>query len=133
MPSVNNNTRPARSGKRPYLHLDLDSLGAALKAARNNAAAIKCFLAVQHQITVTKRAQISLTTALCEKFGILDRKAKERGLRFWEEAGIFTVIRKPGKNPLVEIVQPLKVADGVKDQPSILCNAPEIRLNCGFG
>lgn len=130
---MNNNTRPARSGKRPYLHLDLDSLGAALKAARNNAAAIKCFLAVQHQITVTKRAQISLTTALCEKFGILDRKAKERGLRFWEEAGIFTVIRKPGKNPLVEIVQPLKVAAGVKDQPSILCNAPEIRLNCGFG
>ena len=124
---------PARSGKRPYLHLDLDSLGAALKAARNNAAAIKCFLAVQHQMTVTKCAQISLTTALCEKFGILDRKAKERGLRFWEEAGIFTVVRKPGKNPLVEIVQSLKVAAGVKDQPSILCNAPEIRLSCGFG
>jgi hypothetical protein len=125
MLSANNNTMPARSGKRPYLHLDLDSLGAALKAARNNAAAIKCFLAVQHQRTVTKCAQISLTTALCEKFGILDRKAKERGLRFWEEAGIFTVVRKPGKNPLVEIVQPLKVAAGVKDQPSILGNAPK--------
>ena len=108
MLSANNNIMPARSGKRPYLHLDLDSLGAALKAARNNAAAIKCFLAVQHQMTVTKCAQISLTTALCEKFGILDRKAKERGLRFWEEAGIFTVVRKPGKNPLVALVQPLR-------------------------
>jgi hypothetical protein len=108
MLSANNNTMPARSGKRPYLHLDLDSLGAALEAARNNAAAIKCFLAVQHQITITKCAQISLTTALCEKFGILDRKAKESGLRYWEGAGIFKVVRKPGKNPLFELVQPLR-------------------------
>jgi len=77
-------------------------------AARNNAAAIKCFLAVQHQMTVTKCAQISLTTALCEKFGILNRKAKERGLRYWEGAGIFNVVRKPRKNPLVELVQPLR-------------------------
>ena len=125
MLSGDNNTMPVRAVRRPYLHLDLDSLGAALKAAGNNAAAIKCFLAVQHQITVTKCAQISLTNALCKKFGILDRKAKDRGLRFWEEAGIFTVVRKPGKNPLVEIVQPLKVAVGVKDQPSILGNAPK--------
>ncbi len=102
---------PAKAERRPYLHIGLDLLGAALKAAGNNAAAIKCFMAVQHQITVKKRAQISLTTALCEKFGILNRKAKDRGLRFWESAGIFNVVRKPGKNPSVEIVQPLQISE----------------------
>jgi hypothetical protein len=107
----NNNTILARAERRPYLHIGLDLLGAALKNAGNNAAAIKCFMAVQHQITVKKCAQISLTTALCEKFGLLNRKAKERGLRFWEKAGIFNVVRKPGKNPLVELVQPLRIAE----------------------
>jgi hypothetical protein len=116
---ANNNTMSARSGKRPYLHLDLNSLGAALKTAGNNAAAIKCFLAVQHKINVTKCTQIRLTTELCEKFGIFNRKAKERGLGFWEEAGIFNVVRKPGKNPLVELVQPLRIAElaSVRGEP----------------
>ncbi len=83
--------------------------------------------------TETKAFSIILTTALCEKFGIFDLEAKEHGLRFWEEAGIFTALRKLGKKPRVELVQPLKVAAGVKDQRSILCNAPEIRLSCSFG
>jgi hypothetical protein len=44
--------------------------------------------------------------ALCEKFGILDRRAKESGFSFWEEAGILSAGRKAGKNPLAELVPP---------------------------
>jgi hypothetical protein len=105
------NPIPVRAVRRPYLHLDLDCLGTARKAAGNNAAAIKCVLSEQRQINVKKCAQSSLPTALCEKFGILNRKAKERSLRFWELAGIFSLSRKPGKNPLVEFVQPLRIAE----------------------
>ena len=115
-----------RAVRRPYLHLDLDCLGAALKAAGNNADAIKCFLSEQRQINVNRCAQSSLPTALCEKFGILNRKAKERGLRFWEAAGIFSLFREPGKNPLVELVQPLSVTAlaSVKHEPHHTLHCP---------
>jgi hypothetical protein len=91
-------------------------------------------LAVQHQINVKKCAEIRLASALCEKFGILNWNAKERGLRFWETAGIFFVVRKPGKNPLDELVQPLRIAalTSVKDEHPMRCNDSQIRINCGL-
>jgi len=36
---------------------------------------------------------------------------KERGLRFWETSGIFSVARKPRENPLMNAIE----ADGIVD------------------
>jgi hypothetical protein len=71
---------------------------------------------------------------LCEKFGIFNRKAKERGLGFWEEAGIFNVVRKLGMHPLVDLVQPLRIAElaSVRGGTPMRCNDCQIRLSCGL-
>ena len=44
------------------------------------------------------------------------------------------MVRKPGKNPLVEFVQPLiEALARVKDEPPRMrCNDSQIRLNCGL-
>jgi len=87
-----------------YLHLDLEPLSAALSLAGSNAAAIKCYIAVCHRARVSKNVNVKFTTDLCQSFGLMDRKAKDRGLRFWEEVGLWTVVRLSGKNPVVQII-----------------------------
>lgn len=46
---------------------------------------------------------VTLTTAILARFGVQDRKAKYRGLRALEEAGLIGVLRVPRRNPLVTI------------------------------
>jgi len=48
------------------------------------------------------------------KRGVVEEIAgfvKERGLRFWETSGIFSVARKPRENPLMNAIE----ADGIVD------------------
>jgi hypothetical protein len=46
---------------------------------------------------------VGLTTAVLKRFGIDNRDAKDDGLAFIESAGMVTVTRKAGKNPLVTV------------------------------
>ncbi len=47
---------------------------------------------------------LKLTTAVLNRFGI-NRKVKTRALTALEGAGLISVSRQPGKNPLVSILE----------------------------
>jgi DNA-binding transcriptional ArsR family regulator len=49
------------------------------------------------------RQNIKLTTSGLKRFGV-DRKAKDRALAALEEAGLISVIRQRGRNPLITLV-----------------------------
>jgi hypothetical protein len=91
--------------RRQFLHIDnLDSFTAAAVLGGSGSAALKCWLAVTHRARVTRKTTVKLTTSLCQQFGILNRKAKESGLRHWEALGVFQILRKSGKNPSVTVI-----------------------------
>jgi hypothetical protein len=103
---LNNNTK----GRRPqYLHFDnLQALTAAATMAGNSCAALKMWMAVTHRSRIEGNNTVRVGTALCRQFGIVTRKAKDSGLRFWERRGVFSVDRPIGKNPIVTIMCKLR-------------------------
>jgi DNA-binding transcriptional ArsR family regulator len=48
---------------------------------------------------------LKLTSKTLELFGVLDRSTKTRALQSLEGAGLVRVVRRPGKNPLVTILE----------------------------
>lgn len=54
---------------------------------------------------------LTVSSALLARFGIEDRGIKYRALRALEGAGLIRVHRRPGKNPLVDILG-VRVAEG---------------------
>lgn len=93
--------------RRQFLYIaDLHSYTAASILA-SSLSALKIWVLVEFQSRVNGGREVVLSTELCRKFGILNRKAKESGLRHWERAGIFRVQRPTGKNPRVTVVQQL--------------------------
>ena len=92
-------------GRKKFLHIDdFDGFTAAATLSGNGSAALKCWLAITHRARVEGKREVPLTTQLCEEFGILNRKAKESGLRHWEMLGVLKVHRQTGKNPQVTII-----------------------------
>ncbi len=89
---------------RQFFYADLAELQSALAAAGDSGAAIKVWLAVTYKARVTRSAVVKVTTSLCRKFGIHDRKAKTRGIGKWAQLGMWKVSTANGKNPVVEIV-----------------------------
>lgn len=94
-------------GAKHFLHIDLDSLTMPSTLSGNGSAALKCWLAITWQARVEGKREVTLTNALCRRFGIHGRKAKESGLRHWEMLGLFKVHRQTGKNPRVTIIADL--------------------------
>ena len=89
---------------RQFFYADLNELECILAAAGDSGAAIKMWLAVSYKARVTRSAVVKVTTNLCRKFGINDRKAKTRGIAKWTHLGLWKAIKTNGKNPVVEII-----------------------------
>lgn len=89
---------------RQFFYADLNELQRILAAAGDSGAAIKMWLAVSYKARVTRSAVVKVTTSLCRKFGINDRKAKTRGIARWTDLGLWKSTKANGKNPVVEIV-----------------------------
>ena len=60
-------------------------------------------LAIWWQAGMHGRQNVKLTTAGLKRFGV-DRKAKDRALAALEEAGLVSVVRQKGRNPLITLV-----------------------------
>jgi hypothetical protein len=60
-------------------------------------------LAIMFEVGRRRSQQIILTAAILERFHV-NRKAKYRALEKLEGAKLISVIRKPGKNPLVTVL-----------------------------
>jgi hypothetical protein len=64
---------------------------------------IMAALAIWFQSGMHGRHNFKLTTSGLQRFGV-DRKAKDRALAALEEAGLITVTRQRGRNPLITLV-----------------------------
>ena len=60
-------------------------------------------LATWFEVGRRRSHEITLTTAICKRFGV-NRKAKYRGLSSLEEAGLVSVQRQSRKNPIVTVL-----------------------------
>jgi hypothetical protein len=56
-----------------------------------------------------RQHDLSLTSAALKRFGVEERSTKSRALAALEKAGLIRVVRQPGKNPRVTL---LEVSDG---------------------
>jgi hypothetical protein len=52
-----------------------------------------------------RKYDLSLTSATLQRFSVTDRSTKYRALKSLENAGLIQVRRRPGKNPLVTILE----------------------------
>ena len=74
------------------------------KAARLPGRALHVALAVRHQSALKRSSTVTLPNKQLVEFGV-DRDTKRRGLAALEAAGLLIVERKPGRNPIVTIVE----------------------------
>src|SRR5689334_1753578 len=74
------------------------------KAARLPGRALHVALALRHQSALKRSQTVTLPNRQLAEFG-LDRDAKRRGLAALENARLVIVERKPGRNPIVTIVE----------------------------
>jgi hypothetical protein len=98
--------------------IPLNWLGRA--AALSGKAPLATALAIMFEVGRRRSKQITLTTAILNRFNV-NRKAKYRALKRLEGANLISVIRTPRRNPIVTVL----VAD---DQPLA---APETRSDNG--
>jgi DNA-binding transcriptional ArsR family regulator len=72
-------------------------------AAKLPGRALHVALAIQHQAALERSSSVALSNKHCSALGV-DRDAKRLGLAVLEANGLVIVDRKPGRNPLVTIV-----------------------------
>ena len=68
-------------------------------------AALAVGLALWFERGRRKSDEVTLTTTICRRFGVVDRKGKYRGLAALEEAGLVAVEWRPNRNPVVTILE----------------------------
>jgi len=90
--------------------IPLDWLGRASKLPGK--APLATAIAIMFEVGRRRSPQITLTTAILERFGI-NRKAKYRGLEQLEEANLISVDRRPRRNPIVTVL-----ASNIEESPS---------------
>jgi DNA-binding transcriptional ArsR family regulator len=76
---------------------------------------IMAALAIWWQAGMHGRSNVKLTTSGLKRFGV-DRKAKDRALATLEEAGLVTVQRQKGRNPLITLVTDLPQPNADQEQ-----------------
>jgi hypothetical protein len=74
------------------------------RAANLPGRALHVALAVRHQSALKRCPRVPLPNNQLAGFGV-DRDAKRRGLVALETAGLVSVERKPGRNPIVTIIE----------------------------
>ena len=72
-------------------------------AAKLPGRALHVALAIQHQAALERSSSVALSNKHCAALGV-DRDAKRRGLAALQADGLVIVDRKPGRNPIVTIV-----------------------------
>ena len=94
-------TRPRLSA--PFLKgpIPLDWLQ---RAARLSGKALHVGNALWFRSGIERSRTVKLTNVLLQQFGV-DRHAKARALRQLEAAGLVAVSRKPGRSPMVTILE----------------------------
>lgn len=75
-----------------------------VKAARLAGKSLQVAVAIRHQCKLEKRNNISFGNTFLEEMGV-NRDAKRRALAELETAGLITVHRETGKNPIVTIIE----------------------------
>lgn len=80
------------------------------QAARLGGRALAVFLAVHHQVTISRKRTVTLPKALLAELGI-DKDAKARAIRLLEEAGLLLVQRVPGTGVRVSLSTSANVND----------------------
>jgi DNA-binding MarR family transcriptional regulator len=75
-----------------------------IKASKCSGKALAVAIAIRYRSGLCKTNQITLTSRVLEKFGI-DRSAKSRAIQCLEEAGLISVERQHGKNPVITILE----------------------------
>jgi len=83
---------PARD---PFLYSRLEEAEGAFALVRDSGATLKLWLAVMYRSRLTGSDHVTLTSDLCRRFGLPDRKARYRELRFWTSAGFWIVDPSP--------------------------------------
>lgn len=81
--------------------IPLDWLGCAAKLPGK--APLSTALAIMFEVGRRRSNEIKLTTAILQRFGVT-RKAKYRGIKLLETAGLISVIKLLRKNPLVAVL-----------------------------
>lgn len=81
--------------------ISLDWLGRASKLPGK--APLATAIAIMFEVGRRRSPQVTLTTAILDRFGV-NRKAKYRGLKQLEEAGLIEVDRRPRRNPVVTVL-----------------------------
>jgi DNA-binding transcriptional ArsR family regulator len=79
---------------------------------------IMAALAIWWQAGMYGRQNVKLTTCGLKRFGV-DRKAKDRALAALEEAGLITVTRQRGRNPLITLVTNQRQRDADQEQETV--------------
>jgi hypothetical protein len=74
------------------------------RAAKLPGRALHVALAIRHQCNLEKSSTVALSNKHCAALGV-DRDAKRRGLEAVQTAGLVIVERKPGRLPIVTIVE----------------------------
>jgi len=97
----------AAAAQEPFVYYPLEQAQGALALVRDSGAALKLWLAVMYRSRLTGSDHVTLTSDLCSRFGIYDRKARRRALHFWTSAGFWIIDPSPpppGKSISVRIV-----------------------------
>jgi DNA-binding MarR family transcriptional regulator len=81
--------------------IPLDWLGRASKLPGK--APLATAIAIMFEVGRRRSPQVTLTTAILDRFGV-NRKAKYRGLKQLEKAGLIKVDRRPRRNPVVTVL-----------------------------
>ena len=86
--------------------------------------------AVMHRSRVTRSDNVIVTGSLCREFGVNDRQAKRRALRFWEGLGVWELQSQRGKNPIVQFtIRPGKlVARGYLTNTKVKEATPQLGI-----
>lgn len=88
----------------------------------------KLMEAVMHRSRVTRSNTVTVTGSLCREFGVDDRQAKRRALRFWQSLGVWELRSQRGKNPTIQFaIRPGKlVARGHLLNAKVVQTTPEL-------
>lgn len=71
-------------------------------------------IALCFKVGVTRSETVTLTTTLVAELGV-DRHAKYRALKALEQAGLVTVVRQHGKNPLITLRSPKRAKEAAPE------------------
>jgi DNA-binding transcriptional ArsR family regulator len=75
-----------------------------IRAAAARGKALHIAIALWFRVGLTRKREVRLSLTRVQELGI-SRSAASRGLNALEDAGLVTVVRRPGRNPVVTLLE----------------------------